>query len=217
MKITLRWAVCYFLIISAICLITCICDVANEDFYKRLGVNKNASNEEIKKAYRKLAKIYHPDKNKDPQAEKNFQKIAEAYQTLSDPEKRRRYDLGGANFQSFQSTQGSGDTFSFRGFHFGDFEDIASQFADMSFFGGRKRSRFGGDSNFKIFEDTSDSFYEEPIFERNSFGSGRSYFGEQFGGGNVHRYSEQKYHSGGGCTTVTKRVGNTVTTYTTCS
>lgn len=77
MKITLHWAVWYFLIISAICLITCICEVTDEDFYKRLGVKKNASNEEIKKAYRKLAKKYHPDKNKDPQAEQNFQKIAE--------------------------------------------------------------------------------------------------------------------------------------------
>jgi len=66
-----------------------------KDYYKILGVEKSASDEEIKKAYRKMALKYHPDKNKSPDAEERFKEIAEAYDVLSDPEKRKLFDQFG--------------------------------------------------------------------------------------------------------------------------
>ncbi|GAA0411151.1 curved DNA-binding protein [Acrocarpospora corrugata] len=62
------------------------------DFYEILGVSRDASQEEIQRAYRKLARAYHPDVNKDPAAEDRFKEASEAYQVLSDPERRREYD-----------------------------------------------------------------------------------------------------------------------------
>jgi molecular chaperone DnaJ len=69
-----------------------------QDHYRTLGVDKKASQEDIKKAYRKLARKYHPDTNKEPGAEERFKAISEAYDTLGDPEKRKRYDRGGSVF-----------------------------------------------------------------------------------------------------------------------
>lgn len=108
------------------------------DYYEVLGIAKGASDDEIKKAYRKLSKQYHPDINKDPGAEDKFKEIAEAYEILSDPQKRAAYDQyghagtdpnygGGGGFGGFGGGYGGG----FSGGGFGGFEDIFE-----SFFGG---------------------------------------------------------------------------------
>ena len=80
-----------------------------EDLYKTLGVAKGASEEEIKKAYRKLARKYHPDRNPDdPKAEERFKEVQGAYDVLSDPDKRKEYDAGGGMFGGFGSAAGGG-------------------------------------------------------------------------------------------------------------
>ncbi len=77
------------------------------DYYKVLGVGKNASEEEIKKSYRKLARQYHPDTNQgDKQAEERFKEISQAHDVLSDPEKRKAYDRGTGPFGGFDMPGG---------------------------------------------------------------------------------------------------------------
>jgi molecular chaperone DnaJ len=108
--------------------------MAQRDFYEILGVSKGADQDSIKKAYRKLAMQYHPDKNPDnPEAEEKFKEAASAYEILSDPEKRARYDQYGHS--AFQSANGG------RGFQ--NMEDIFGSFGDIfeDFFGGGGRGR----------------------------------------------------------------------------
>lgn len=87
----------------------------SNSLYETLGVDKNASSDEIKKAYRKLARKYHPDINKDPGAEDKFKEINAAYEILSDDEKRAQYDtygdnmFGGQSFHDFANAQGGAD------------------------------------------------------------------------------------------------------------
>jgi len=116
-----------------------------KDYYETLGVDRNASQEQIKRAYRKLAAKYHPDRNKDPDAEATFKKIGEAYEVLKDPEKRKKYDQLGENWkdgQEFRPPPGF-EGFARRGggqggtFHFEDGGEF-SDFFEM-FFGGRAR------------------------------------------------------------------------------
>ena len=80
-----------------------------KDYYKTLGVNKSSSEKEIKQAYRKLARKYHPDVNPgDKQAEQRFKEINEAYEVLGDPAKRRKYDELGANWRAYEQQAAHG-------------------------------------------------------------------------------------------------------------
>ncbi|MCC8138178.1 MAG: molecular chaperone DnaJ [Clostridiales bacterium] len=109
---------------------------SKRDYYEVLGVDKNADDATLKKAYRALAKKYHPDMNPgDAEAEKKFKEASEAYAILSDPEKRRQYDQFG--HAAFEGGAGGGG-FDFSNFDFGDMGDI---FGD--FFGGGSRRRGG--------------------------------------------------------------------------
>ena len=109
--------------------------MAKRDYYEVLGVDRNASASDIKKAYRKLAIQYHPDKNPDnKEAEEKFKEAAEAYSVLSDPDKKARYDQFG-----FEGLNGAGGAGGFSGAGM-DINDIFSMFGDI--FGGR--GGFGG-------------------------------------------------------------------------
>ena len=114
------------------------------DYYEVLGVQKNANADEIKKAYRKAAIQYHPDKNPgDKEAEEKFKEAAEAYDVLSNPDKRARYDQFGHAGMSGAAGGGAGGFEGFGGF---SMEDIFSQFGDIfgGHFGGGFRSSGGG-------------------------------------------------------------------------
>ena len=125
-----------------------------KDYYEILGVKRDSTEQEIKSAYRKLARKYHPDVNKTKEAEEKFKDINEAYEVLSDKAKRQRYDSLGANWQggadytpppgfenfSFNFNQGGAQSFDFGGGGFSDF--FSSLFGDMM--GGMGTQQAGG-------------------------------------------------------------------------
>ncbi len=102
----------------------------NKDYYKLLGLDKNASAEDIKRAYRKLAMQYHPDRGGGAEAEKKFKEINEAYKILSDPQKRAQYDQFGSS--AFNGANGFGNQgfggFDFSGFQSGGFRSGGVEF-----------------------------------------------------------------------------------------
>src|ERR687885_1415795 len=102
-----------------------------KDLYKVLGVSKEASQEEIRRSYRKLARKHHPDANRDdPKAEERFKEIQHAYEILSNPEKRREYDEGPRTFFGSQGTrQGRPGGAGFGSFS--DFSDLFGSFGDF--------------------------------------------------------------------------------------
>ena len=130
----------------------------NTEYYDRLGVSKDASQDEIKRAYRKMSKKYHPDINKEPGAEEKYKEVQEAYETLSDDQKRAAYDQYGPD-----GANGFGGQGGFGGFDggagFGGFEDIFSSF----FGGGATRNpnapRQGDDLQYRV-----NLTFEEAVF-----------------------------------------------------
>jgi len=128
--------------------------VGYKDYYQTLGVARDAGREDIQRVYRKLARKYHPDLNKGPDAEQKFKEINEAYQVLKDPEKRKAYDQLGAGWQEGQdfrpppdwqadfdsgSRSGFGSRSDFRGAGEGDFSDFFE-----TLFGGAFRQQYQG-------------------------------------------------------------------------
>jgi len=119
--------------------------MSKRDYYEVLGVDKNADEATLKKAYRKLALKYHPDKNPDDKdAEEKFKEAAEAYSVLSDPEKRKIYDQYGHNMGPSGFGGQGFDPSQFGGFYAGgiNLNDIFEQFGDI--FGGRQAGQWGG-------------------------------------------------------------------------
>lgn len=116
--------------------------MAKRDYYEVLGVDKNASEKDIKLAFRRLAKKYHPDVNKTPEAEEKFKEAQEAYAVLSDEGRRKQYDqFGHAAFEQGGPGGFGGGGFDFSGFDFSDiFENLFDQDEIFNFFGGRGRS-----------------------------------------------------------------------------
>ncbi|XP_013416814.1 dnaJ homolog subfamily B member 9 [Lingula anatina] len=239
---------------------------AARDYYEILGVKKGCSDRDIKRAFRKLALKYHPDKvgkDKKAEAEKKFVEIAKAYEVLSDADKRKKYDQFG--HAAFENNGGNGGNGFHGGFDF-NFDDFFKGF-DAHFHshqGGHHHHHnqnggphtfnfnFGDHSGFfdfdDIFSDWDDDFHQQQHQQfhhhhhhhqhpqhhhhHQGFNGGESMFGNGFdmfdddmffdngpSHQHHHTHTQRTMHSQGGqtCRTVTKRVGNMVTTHTVCS
>ncbi|XP_017280343.2 dnaJ homolog subfamily B member 9 [Kryptolebias marmoratus] len=213
--------------------------LAKRDYYDVLGVPRDASERQIKKAFHKLALKYHPDRNKEPDAEAKFREIAEAYETLSDDRRRREYDKFGQDASSGEGYRGGGSDYDFRqhfqSFNF-NFDDI---FKDFDPFGEqqqqqqqRRQHHFHSqnqanqkrhfDSHFQAHRDAADRHRRG--FQQGGFGAGL--FDDMFDdlekmfSFNSHASRTESRFQGSAkqhCRTVTQRRGNMVTTFTDCS
>jgi DnaJ family protein B protein 9 len=212
------------LAVSFLCGVMEFEQVFAKDYYKTLGVTKKATEKEIKKAFRALALVYHPDKSSEPDALDKFREIAEAYEVLSDPDKRRQYDQIGHSKFSESSDYKPGDYDDI----FKDFDDL---FKDMGHgnhnqhfkhhFGAHKfhHDQATGAGDFQFGQDIKfEELFDSPFLNFHDF--------EDMGDfqvnptGHKRRTKNRKRAATAGhqsCRTVTQKVGNTVTTYTQCS
>lgn len=157
---------------------------AKRDYYDVLGIAKNASAEEIKTAYKKKAKQFHPDVSTEPDAEKKFKEVLEAYTVLNDPQKRQAYDQFGFEGDKFSGGFSGAQGFDFRNFSSGDFdfEDLFSGFGSIfgEQFGEKEANTRGQDLRYDLsisFEEAAFGIKKEIVFERidtcnNCHGSG---------------------------------------------
>jgi curved DNA-binding protein len=167
--------------------------VSFRDYYEVLGVPRDASEEDIRRAYRKLARQYHPDVNKETGTEDRFKEVSEAYEVLRDKEKRERYDRLGANWKAGDDVSGASGFSGFGGPN-GDYGDVRVEFGgegDFSeffegLFGGGRRGRrtagFGGFEGFSARGGDQEAEIELTLEEaargggrRISLGDGRDY------------------------------------------
>ncbi|MDO8538655.1 MAG: molecular chaperone DnaJ [archaeon] len=147
--------------------------MSKRDYYDVLGISKNASAEEIKTAYKKLAKQFHPDVSKEPNAEHKFKEVLEAYTVLNDSQKRQAFDqfgFGGEKFSGFSGNQGGFDYRNFSSQDF-DFEDLFSGFGSIfgEQFGERERNTRGHDLRYDLnisFEEAAFGIKKDILFER---------------------------------------------------
>lgn len=145
-----------------------------KDYYQALGVARNADEKEIKKAFRKLAREYHPDMNPgNPEAERRFKEISEANEVLSDPDKRRKYDQFGAQWEQYEKAGVNPNDFA-RGFGGGAGSRNISPEEFERMFGGFGRAGGGGNGGFSDFFET--------LFSNQAGGRGGQ--GTPFGGFN---------------------------------
>lgn len=161
------------------------------DYYQQLGVKRGATEKDIKRAFRKLAMKYHPDKNKDPGAEEKFKELAKAYDVLSNPEKRKQYDMFGGDPESNDFNHGPhhhhhhdhGQTFTVR---MGDFGNGF----------GFDYDEFMKDFNFNMFDDDDFGEFHERSFT-DDHGNHHHHQSFHRGNGNFqHTHSSSSSHSG---------------------
>lgn len=151
-----------------------------KDYYKILGVSKSATEAEIKKQFRKLAKQYHPDKNPDnAEAEKKFKDVNEAYEVLSNKDKRAKYDQFGQNYKQYQQGGGSADDF------WRQYAGGAGGGGRQTYYEGDFGDMFGGAGGGGSFSD----------FFQNLFGGGGGGFGQQRAGGRSRVMKGQDYNA----------------------
>ncbi|XP_044041663.1 dnaJ homolog subfamily B member 9-like [Siniperca chuatsi] len=218
--------------------------LAKRDYYDILGVPKDATERQIKKAFHKLALKYHPDRNKGPDAEAKFREIAEAYETLSDDKRRREYDQfghGPSPGGGHRGGGGGGGDYNFnqhyQSFNF-NFDDMFKDFDPF----GQQHHQHQHQHHFHSHSQSQNQAHQKRHFDshfqahRDAMNRHRGQFQQgRFGGGlfddmfedlekmfsfNTHSSRTESRFQGTGkqhCRTVTQRRGNMVTTFTDCS